>query len=193
MLGVLIMAPIYVFWGKGGSSWFIPVLHLAGALAAIMSIFVAILYLQESLDERRFNKLAEIVSSGTQQPLKALNGAVQSHAAMAFLHKRYDYDLFRNRAADLVGGLLLWTEIGFALIAIVAYFYPVYEWWSAEPGAAGDLAFVWISPAILILMPIVLALINFATSLIFGRWPGEAKWFHKQLRPLIENQKAAAS
>lgn len=193
MAGGMIMLTIYGFVGKSGGSWFVPLAHVLGALGAIMAIFVAILYLQESLDARRFNKLTEIVSSGIQQPLSGLTAATQSQAAIAFLHKRYDYDLFRNRATDLIGSLLLWAEIGFVLIALVAYIYPVYEWWSIGHDKAGNVPYIWISPAILILMPLVLGLINFTSSFIFGRWPGEAKWFHKQLLPLFGNQREAAS
>ena len=193
MAGGMIMLTIYGFGGKSGGSWFVPLAHVLGALGAIMAIFVAILYLQESLDARRFNKLTEIVSSGIQQPLSELTDATQSQAAIAFLHKRYDYDLFRNRASNLIGGLLVWIEIGFGLIGIFMFFYPIYEWWSIGHDERGNVAHIWISPAILILMSILRALVNSLSWFIFGRWPNEAKWFHKQLLPIIGKQKDAAS
>jgi len=177
---------LWGIFGNSGNHWLTPLSHIAGTVTALL-FCASIKYRFSDWKFKRYQKhLGHNISIVTGDAATELLSDQHSSEFQEFMFKRYSYELFRNRASNLV----FFVNRGIDAIGVIACLVfligPIYFWLERGADSSGEVEVIWVSVAFLVLSNVLQLCLSSLTEFIFGRWPGEARWAHQHIITAIQ-------
>lgn len=165
----------------------IAALHVAGAIAVSAAWFWASHNLGLWWGKRAQARCYEAFSLALGVPVSVLKTKRASEQVIRFLSERYTTESLRNRLADMVDHLLLAFELLCILLQLVIVGVVL---WDVFRFGASQAATIWVLPFIGVFSTFIQSIVIVLCMGLFGRFPGEAKYWREVVAETIERQAA---
>ncbi|HGM5304236.1 TPA: superinfection exclusion protein A [Serratia marcescens] len=151
-------------------------IHVILTLIIGIAIQIAWMKFSSHLEEKRMNDRIEEVSMAIG---KSARNTENNEESLSYLRNKFSQAKFENRITDAIGALIKAIHLPISIMITIWYFLmiagKVFGFMPMEALA------LWIPMILQLALSIAVLVVSVFTKILFGRYPGEARGFNKEL------------
>ncbi len=151
-------------------------IHVILTLIIGIAIQIAWMKFSSHLEEKRMNDRIEEVSMAIG---KSARNTENNEESLSYLRNKFSQAKFENRISDAIGTLIKAIHLPISIMITIWYFLmiagKVFGFMPMEALA------LWIPMILQLALSIAVLVVSVFTKTLFGRYPGEARGFNKEL------------
>ena len=151
-------------------------IHVILTLIIGIAIQIAWMKFSSHLEEKRMNDRIEEVSMAIG---KSARNTENNEESLSYLRNKFSQAKFENRITDAIGTLVKAIHLPISIMITIWYFLmiagKVFGFMPMEALA------LWIPMILQLALSIAVLVVSVFTKILFGRYPGEARRFNKEL------------
>ncbi|OKP52159.1 superinfection exclusion protein A [Serratia marcescens] len=151
-------------------------IHVILTLIIGIAIQIAWMKFSSHLEEKRMNDRIEEVSMAIG---KSARNTENNEESLSYLRNKFSQAKFENRITDAIGALIKAIHLPISIMITIWYFLmiagKVFGFMPMEAMA------LWIPMILQLALSIAVLVVSVFTKILFGRYPGEARGFNKEL------------
>ncbi len=151
-------------------------IHVILTLIIGIAIQIAWMKFSSHLEEKRMNDRIEEVSMAIG---KSARNTENNEESLSYLRNKFSQAKFENRITDAIGSLIKAIHLPISIMITIWYFLmiagKVFGFMPMEALA------LWIPMILQLALSIAVLVVSVFTKILFGRYPGEARGFNKEL------------
>lgn len=151
-------------------------IHVILTLIIGIAIQIAWMKFSSHLEEKRMNDRIEEVSMAIG---KSARNTENNEESLSYLRNKFSQAKFENRITDAIGALIKAIHLPISIMITIWYFLmiagKVFGFMPMEALA------LWIPMILQLALSMAVLVVSVFTKILFGRYPGEARGFNKEL------------
>lgn len=151
-------------------------IHVILTLIIGIAIQIAWMKFSSHLEEKRMNDRIEEVSMAIG---KSARNTDNNEESLSYLRNKFSQAKFENRITDAIGALIKAIHLPISIMISIWYFLmiagKIFGFMPMEALA------LWIPMILQLALSIAVLVVSVFTKILFGRYPGEARGFNKEL------------
>ncbi|WP_444859193.1 superinfection exclusion protein A [Serratia sp. (in: enterobacteria)] len=155
-------------------------IHVILTLIIGIAIQIAWMKFSSHLEEKRMNDRIEEVSMAIG---KSARNTENNEESLSYLRNKFSQAKFENRITDAIGALIKAIHLPISIMITIWYFLmiagKVFGFMPMEALA------LWIPMILQLALSIAVLVVSVFTKILFGRYPGEARGFNKELAKIL--------
>ncbi|MGQ5834446.1 superinfection exclusion protein A [Serratia sp. IR-2025] len=151
-------------------------IHVILTLIIGIAIQIAWMKFSSHLEEKRMNDRIDEVSMAIG---KSARNTENNEESLSYLRNKFSQAKFENRITDAIGILIKAIHLPISIMITIWYFLmiagKIFGFMPMEALA------LWIPMILQLALSIAVLVVSIFTKILFGRYPGEARGFNKEL------------
>ncbi|MBH2720139.1 superinfection exclusion protein A [Serratia marcescens] len=151
-------------------------IHVILTLIIGIAIQIAWMKFSSHLEEKRMNDRIDEVSMAIG---KSARNTENNEESLSYLRNKFSQAKFENRITDAIGTLIKAIHLPISIMITIWYFLmiagKIFGFMPMEALA------LWIPMILQLALSIAVLVVSVFTKILFGRYPGEARGFNKEL------------
>ncbi|MEL5655666.1 superinfection exclusion protein A [Serratia ureilytica] len=151
-------------------------IHVILTLIIGIAIQIAWMKFSSHLEEKRMNDRIDEVSMAIG---KSARNTENNEESLSYLRNKFSQAKFENRITDAIGTLIKAIHLPISIMITIWYFLmiagKIFGFMPMEALA------LWIPMMLQLALSIAVLVVSVFTKILFGRYPGEARGFNKEL------------
>ncbi|HEI9848813.1 superinfection exclusion protein A [Serratia ureilytica] len=151
-------------------------IHVILTLIIGIAIQIAWMKFSSHLEEKRMNDRIDEVSMAIG---KSARNTENNEESLSYLRNKFSQAKFENRITDAIGTLIKVIHLPISIMITIWYFLmiagKIFGFMPMEALA------LWIPMILQLALSIAVLVVSVFTKILFGRYPGEARGFNKEL------------